>query len=136
MGRKNGFTLLELMLVVIIIGFLVSMVLPRLTGRSEQAKLQVVKADINSNIAMALKLYEMDNTNFPTTEQGLDALLVKPSSNPVPPNWNGPYLERKPIDPWGRFYQYRCPGNHKDYDLYSLGKDGTESDDDIANWKD
>ena len=136
MRNRKGFTLLELMLVVIIIGFLVAMVLPRLTGRSEQARIQVAKADINSNIAMALKLCEMDIGHFPTTEQGLDTLLSKVSPVPGPSKWNGPYLERKPIDPWGRFYQYKCPGTHKDYVLYSLGADGIESADDITNWQD
>ncbi len=130
---KRGFTLIELMLVVIIIGALVAMVMPRLTGRAEQARVAAAKADIQANIATALKLYELDNGNFPTTEEGLEALLKKPSSAV---NWNGPYLEKEPIDPWGRKYQYRCPGTHNnDYDLYSLGKDGVESDDDITNWK-
>ena len=134
MKDKKGFTLVELMLVVIIIGALVAMVLPRFTGRSEQARAQVAEADINSNIAVALKLYEMDNGNFPSTEEGLNALLNKPASAL---NWNGPYLERSPIDPWGKPYQYKCPGEHKDYDLYSLGKDAVEgTEDDVVNWSD
>jgi general secretion pathway protein G len=130
----KGFTLIELMLVVIIIGALVAMVMPRLTGRSEQARITAAGADIGANIATALKLYELDNGNFPSTEEGLNALLSKPSSVT---NWNGPYLEKKPIDPWGREYKYRCPGEHRrgDYDLYSLGKDGVESTDDITNWE-
>jgi len=132
MKDKKGFTLVELMLVVIIIGTLVAMVLPRLTGRSEQARVQVAEADISSNIAIALKLYEMDNGNFPSTEEGLNALLNKPAAAL---NWNGPYLEKTPLDSWGKLYQYKCPGEHKDYDLYSLGKDGTEgTEDDVANW--
>ena len=127
----TGFTLVELMLVVIIIGALVAMVLPRLTGRSEQARAQVAKADISANIATALKLYEMDNSKFPITEEGLNALLNKPASAL---NWNGPYLEKTPLDPWGRPYQYKCPGAHKDYDLYSLGADATEgTKDDVTN---
>jgi general secretion pathway protein G len=131
--RKRGFTLIELMLVVIIISALVAMVLPRLTGRSEQARIAAAKADINVNIATALKLYELDNGAFPTTEEGLDALLHKPASAP---NWNGPYLEKKPIDPWGREYKYISPGKYRpDYDLYSLGRDGIESEDDITNWE-
>lgn len=136
--ERNGFTLIELMLVVIIISALVAMVMPRLAGRSEQARVAAAKADITANIPTALKLYELDNGNFPTTEQGLQALLTKPSSSPVPINWNGPYLEKKPIDPWGREYQYKSPGTHRphDYDLYSLGKDGKEgSDDDVVNWE-
>jgi general secretion pathway protein G len=129
----EGFTLIELMLVVIIIGTLVAMVMPRLTGRGEQARVAAAKADINANIATALKLYELDNGNFPSTEEGLNALLNKSASAA---NWNGPYLERKPLDPWGREYKYKSPGEHRqaDYDLYSLGKDGIESADDVTNW--
>ena len=132
--RKAGFTLIELMLVVVIIGALVAMVMPRLTGRGEQARVAAATADINANIATALKLYELDNGNFPSSSEGLNALLVKPSSAR---NWNGPYLERKPLDPWGKEYEYKSPGEHRksDYDLYSLGKDGVESADDVKNWE-
>ena len=130
----KGFTLIELMLVVVIIGALVAMVMPRLTGRGEQARVAAAGADINANIATGLKLYELDNGNFPSTQEGLSALLTKPSSAK---NWNGPYLERKPIDPWGKEYEYKSPGEHRktDYDLYSLGKDGIESADDVTNWE-
>lgn len=132
--KMTGFTLIELMLVVIIIGTLVAMVVPRFVGRGEQAKVVAARADIRSNIATALKLYELDNGNFPYTEEGLAALIVRPSSAS---NWNGPYLERSPIDPWGREYKYRYPGEYRtaDYDLYSLGKDGVESSDDVKNWE-
>ena len=133
MRREKGFTLIELMLVVIIIGALVAMVMPRLTGRSEQARATAAEADIKANIATALKLYEMDNGNFPSSDEGLAALLSKPGSAQ---NWRGPYIEKKPIDPWGREYKYSCPGTQRpaDYDLYSLGKDGVESADDVKNW--
>lgn len=132
---RRAFTIIEILLVVVIIGALISMVLPRFVGRSEQAKNSVAKADITTNIATALKLYELDNGNFPTSEQGLDALLVKPKASPVPENWNGPYLERKATDPWGKPYVYKSPGDHRpDFDLSSHGKDGIESDDDIKNW--
>ena len=133
--NKKGFTLIELMLVVIIIGALVAMVMPRLAGRSEQAKVSAAQADISANIATGLKLYELDNGKFPSSEEGgLGALLTKPSSAN---NWNGPYLEKKALDPWGRDYQYKCPGAHRtyDYDLYSLGPDGQESNDDVKNWE-
>ena len=128
-----GFTLIELMLVVIIIGALVAMVMPRLAGRGEQARVATAKADIQTNIATALKLYELDNGSFPTSTDGLNALLSKSSSAS---NWNGPYLERKPLDPWGREYNYKSPGEHRtaDYDLYSFGNDGVESQDDVKNW--
>ena len=130
---SRAFTLIELMLVVIIIGALVAMVMPRLAGRGEQARVAAAKADIQSNIATGLKLYELDNGGFPTSDEGLNALLVKVGSAN---NWNGPYLERKPLDPWGREYKYKSPGDHRtDYDLWSLGKDGTESADDVKNWE-
>lgn len=130
----RGFTLIELMLVVIIIGALVAMVMPRLTGRTEQARAATAEADIRANIATALKLYELDNGIFPTTEEGLNALLNKPGSSR---KWNGPYLEKQPIDPWGREYKYKSPGSHRaDYDLYSLGRDGQEgTEDDVKNWE-
>jgi general secretion pathway protein G len=133
---QKAFTLIEILLVVIIIGALSSMVLPRLIGRSDQAKKTAAKVDIDTNIATALKLYELDNGNFPDTEQWPAALLTKPASGTVPEHWNGPYLERGPIDPWGRAYIYKSPGSHRpDYDLFSLGKDGKESEDDIRNWE-
>lgn len=134
---RKGFTLIELMIVVIIIAALAAMVVPRLAGRSEQAKVAVARADINSNISMALKLYELDNGSFPTGGQGLNALIASPTGG-TSSNWNGPYLEKAPIDPWGNPYFYRCPGSHNPsgYDLYSVGKDtvaGTE--DDVGNWQ-
>ena len=136
MNKIRGFTLVELMLVVIIIGVLIAMVAPRLAGRSEQARIACAKADIESNISVALDLYELDNSKYPTTEQGLEALMHKPSGYPEPKNWNGPYLKKTPVDPWGNSYQYRSPGtNNKDYDLYSFGPDGTEGTDDITNWQ-
>ncbi len=129
-----GFTLIELMLVVIIISALAAMVLPRLAGRSEQARIAAANADIRANIATALKLYELDNGQFPISSEGLQALLSKP---PSASNWNGPYLEKEPVDPWGREYVYKSPGQHRpqDYDLFSLGKDGQPSEDDITNWE-
>ena len=135
---KRGFTLIEIMLVVIILGVLVAMVAPSLFGRSEQAKVAAARADIESNLATALDLYELDNGHYPTMEQGLTALIEKPSSSPEPSNWSGPYLKRKkiPLDPWKKEYQYVGPGVHNkdEYDLLSFGPDGVESDDDIVNW--
>lgn len=134
--ERKGFTLVEIILVVVIIAALSAMVVPRLVGRSEQAKVSVARSDIDSNISTALKLYELDNGYFPTTEQGLTALRVKPTTNPIPNTWNGPYVEKDPIDPWGNPYVFVSPGsNRPDYDLYSQGKDPTNEDDDIANWK-
>ena len=132
MLNRKGFTLIELMLVVIILGILVAMVVPRLVGRGEQARRQAAAADIRSNIALALDLYELDNGRYP---ERLEDLLKDPGESKAP-NWNGPYLKRKPIDPWGREYSYKSPGtNNPDYDLYSFGGDGVEGGgDDITNW--
>ena len=133
---EKGFTLVEIMLVVLIIASLAAMVIPRLVGRSDQAKVSVARSDIEANLATALKLYELDNGVFPTTDQGLQALRVKSSMTPVPANWNGPYVEKDSIDPWGNPYVYTSPGTHRpDYDLYSKGKDPTSDQDDITNWK-
>ena len=131
---KKAFTLIEIMLVVIIIGVMAAMVVPNLSGRSDQARESVARADIDVTLATGLKLYELDNGTYPTTEEGLGALMNAPASAK---NWKGPYLERKILDPWGEEYRYRSPGTHQArYDLYSLGKDGREGSDDIVNWED
>ena len=128
--------MVELMLVVIIIGVLVAMVAPRLTGRSRQAREAATEADINAHLSAALDLFELDNGRFPTTAEGMDALRTAPSGVR---RWKGPYLKRPiPMDPWGRPYIYRSPGqyNREDYDLSSHGPDGVEGNkDDITNWK-
>ncbi|MBF0533364.1 MAG: type II secretion system major pseudopilin GspG [Candidatus Omnitrophica bacterium] len=133
---RRGFTLIEIMLVVIIIAALSAMVVPRLVGRSDQAKVSVAKSDIEGNLATALRLFELDNGFFPTTTQGLEALRVRPAAPPTPRNWNGPYIEKDPVDPWGNPYVYESPGKHRpDYDLYSKGRDASSPDDDIKNWE-
>lgn len=135
---SRGFTLIELMLVVVIIGILASMVMPKLVGKSEQAKKSVAQADIEANISSALEMYEIDNGKFPTTEQGLAALRAKPTGDPVPKNWNGPYIKKEAKDPWDNPYVYKSPGEHStdSYDLSSKGKDGIEgTEDDVTNWK-
>jgi len=135
---RRGFTLIEIMLVVIIIGILAAMIVPNIAGRSEQARKTAARTDIESNLSTALDLYKIDASQYPTTEQGLIALLTPPSVAPVPVQWNGPYLKKKvlPKDPWGHDYVYVSPGTHNtdSYDLSSLGPDGVESDDDITNW--
>lgn len=133
---NQGFTLVEILLVVVIIGSLAMMIVPRLQGRGESAKIKVAKTDIEANIATALKLYELDNGTFPSTSQGLSALRVRPTTNPIPSNWNGPYIEKEPLDPWGRAYAYVSPGVHRlDYDLSSKGKDEASEKDDVINWQ-
>lgn len=137
--KESGFTLVEIILVVVIIGILAAMVVPNLAGRGEEARMAAAKADIEANIAMALDMYEVHNGKYPTTGQGLKALFIKPTEAPIPSNWNGPYLKKKsvPLDPWKNEYVYTSPGEHntESYDLSSLGPDGVESDDDVVNWE-
>lgn len=134
--NAKAFTMIEVMLVVIIIGILAAMIVPNLSGRGEQARVAAARADIEANISAALDLYELDNGRYPTTEQGLSALISKPASRST--NWSGPYLKKKvlPKDPWGKEYLYQSPGIHNkdEFDLFSHGPDGTESEDDIVNW--
>ena len=136
LSSRRGFTLIELMLVVVIIGALVAMAVPRLAGRTESARRGIAEADIKGNISLALRLYEVDNGRYPTSDQGLKALLQQPTSPPIPKSWKGPYLEQDPTDPWQQAYVYKFPGSHppRDYDLSSLGPDGVESEDDVTNW--
>ena len=130
-GSNGGFTLIELMIVVIIIAALAAMVAPRLIERTDEAKIRIAQGDVYS-ISLALKLYRLDNDDYPPSDSGLEALMTRPASAS---NWKGPYLEKKPIDPWGRPYKYHYPGvrNSSGFDVYSLGKDGVESGDDIFN---
>lgn len=139
--KAAGFTLIEMMVVVIILGILAGMVVPRLMGRPEQAKQVRAEADIRA-LETALRLYRLDNGRYPTTEQGLQALVQAPQIPPKPRNWRtGGYLEKKrvPLDPWGTDYLYVSPGEHDDFDLSSLGADGTaggeEYDRDINHWE-
>ena len=142
-GKNNcgtgGFTLVEILLVVVIIGVLAAMVVPNFAGKKSKAQQAAAVADIEANLAVALDMYELDVGRFPTTEQGLKALIEAPSTPPVPNNWGGPYLKKKavPLDPWGQEYLYRSPGtyNQESYDIFSYGADGVQSDDDVVNWQ-
>ena len=135
---RRGFTLIEIMLVVIIIGVLAAMIIPNFAGRGEQAKRSTAKVDIEANISTALDLYQMEMSTYPPTQEGLKALMEKPASLANADQWNGPYLKKKvlPKDPWQRPYVYVFPGAHnkESYDLSSYGADGVESSDDITNW--
>jgi general secretion pathway protein G len=136
--RQRGFTLIEIMVVVVILGILAALVVPQVMNRPDQAKVTVAKGDIKA-IAAALDMYKLDNFNYPSTQQGLSALVEKPSGNPQPRNWNRDgYLKRVPKDPWGNDYQYLSPGTQGQFDLYSLGADGKQGGSDlnadIGNW--
>ncbi len=138
-GRlQRGFTLIEIMVVVVIMGVLAALVVPKLLSRTGESKIAAAKVDI-ATIMQALKLYKLDNQRYPTTEQGLQALLEKPTSGPAANGWKaGGYLEKMPKDPWGNPYQYLYPGVKGELDVFSYGADGqpggTGDDADIGSW--
>lgn len=126
---QSGFTLIEIMVVVVILGILAALVAPNILGRAGEARITAAHSDINS-IGNALDLYKLDNHTYPSTDQGLEALVSKPGGHPEPTNWNPEgYLKTLPKDPWGNDYQYLSPGNKRPYDLYSLGADKREGGD-------
>lgn len=133
----RGFTLIELMVVLVIIGVLAALIVPNVLDRADDARTTAAKTDVN-NLMQALKLYRLDNQRYPTGEQGLAALTAKPSAGPNAPNWR-PYLDKLPADPWGRAYQYINPGVHGEVDVLSLGADGQPGgegkDADIGSWQ-
>ena len=135
---QGGFTLIEIMVVVVILGILAALVVPQVMSRPDQAKVTVAKGDIKA-VAAALDMYKLDNFAYPSTQQGLEALVKKPSGNPQPKNWNRDgYLKRLPKDPWGNDYQYLSPGTQGQFALYSFGADGkpggSDLNADIGNW--
>lgn len=137
-ARDDGFSLLELMVVVVILSILALVLVPRVIDRPDQARVARAQADLRA-LSSALGLYRLDNRRYPTTEQGLEALVARPERPPEPENWaSGGYLDRLPSDPWGRPYLYLHPGVHRDYDIYTLGANGeqggTGPDADIGTW--
>ncbi len=135
--RLAGFTLIELMVVLVIIGVLAALIVPNVLNRADDARVTAARTDV-SNLMQALKLYKLDNQRFPSAEQGLQALVTKPSAGAVPPNWKA-YLDKLPNDPWGRPYQYANPGVKGEIDIYSLGADGVVggegNDAEIGSWQ-
>lgn len=136
-GVQRGFTLIELMVVLVIIGVLAALIVPNVIGRADDARATAAKTDVN-NIMQALKLYRLDNQRYPTAEQGLQALITRPTSGPAAPNWKT-YVEKLPNDPWGRPYQYLNPGIKGEIDVLSLGADGQPGGEgnnaDIGSWQ-
>ena len=135
--KEKGFTLIEMLIVMVILGLLAALVGPRMFGKVGKSRQNAAKAQI-ALFETALDTYRLDTSKYPTTDQGLQALRVKPSGVE---RWDGPYLPKDvPLDPWGHAYQYRAPGEHGDYDIISLGADGSEGgegeDEDVVSWKD
>lgn len=133
----GGFTLIEVMIVIVILGVLAALIVPKVMSRPDEARMIAARQDI-ATITQALKLYRLDNRKYPTTEQGLMALVKKPEVEPLPPNWKS-YVERLPLDPWGSPYQYLNPGLHGEVDVFSYGGDGKAGgegvDADIGSWQ-
>ena len=139
MRTSKGFTLIEVMVVMLILGILAALIVPKIMDRPDEARRVAAKQDIGA-IMQALKLYKLDNNHYPTTEQGLQALVQKPTTPPIPSNWkDGGYLEHLPQDPWGNPYQYLNPGVHGKIDVFSFGADGAAggegNDADIGSWQ-
>ncbi len=141
MGKRNtsGFSLVEILVVLVIMGLLISIVAPTVLNRADEARIQKAQADFKA-IETALKIYRLDNYVYPTTEQGLEALVEPSSLDPEPRNFKqGGYLPELPVDPWGRPYLYLNPGEHGEIDIYTLGADGLSGGEgqngDIGNWK-
>jgi general secretion pathway protein G len=134
---QRGFTLIELMVVLVIIGVLAALIVPNVLDRADDARSTAAKTDVN-NLMQALKLYRLDNQRYPTAAQGLNALVTKPAEGPIPPNWK-PYLERLPNDPWGNQYQYINPGIKGEIDVMSFGADGQAGGEgknaDVGSWQ-
>lgn len=136
-AARRGFTLIELMVVLVIIGVLAALIVPNVLDRADDARATAARTDVN-NLMQALKLYRLDNQRYPGAEQGLQALIAKPTVGVIPPNWK-PYLEKLPNDPWGRPYQYLNPGVRGEIDVMSFGADGQSGGEgknaDIGSWQ-
>jgi len=137
-SHRRGFTLIEIMVVIVILGILAALVVPKVIGRADDARVTAARQDI-AQVMQALNLYKLDNSRFPTQEQGLKALVQKPTSGPTPSNWrSGGYLSKMPTDPWKTPYQYLNPGLRGEVDVFSFGADakpgGADMDADIGSW--